>query len=84
MNSKENSTGASGGARTPLSLIDAIDLLNEAREINEAAFMACLGINDRKAKGALQRLLSVCGDTMGMAAGSLETLRAGAQEGGSA
>ena len=84
MNSKTDSTTASGGARISLNLIDAIDLLAEARQVNEAAFMACASIHNRQHQDALQQVLALCGDTLRNVADNLDAIRAEAMEGGAA
>ncbi|MBN9334910.1 hypothetical protein [Devosia sp.] len=84
MNSKENSTTGSGGARISLNLIDAIDLLAEARQVNQAAFMACASIHNRQHQEALQQVLSLCGETLRNVSENLDALRAEAREGGAA
>lgn len=84
MNSKENSTPAPFDARTALNLLDVADLLTEARQLNEAAFMACVSITDRQQQGALQQVLAMCGDIMRNVADNLDALQTEAREGGAA
>lgn len=80
----ENSTTTSGGARISLNLLDAIDFLREAMDINQAAFMACDSIRNKQQQEALQRILSMSGDIMRNVSENLEVIRAEAQEGGAA
>ncbi len=84
MDTKDNTATAAGGARISLNLIDAIDLLREARDINEAAFMACNNIANRRHQAALQRIIGMSGDIMRHVSENLEVIRADAREGGAA
>lgn len=81
MDTKKN-TSAPAGSATPLSpLIDAMDFLGEARQFNEAAYMACEGLSF-DTKSALQRVLGASADAMKFALDKLEDVQAQLGQGG--
>ncbi|MGV8833277.1 MAG: hypothetical protein ACOH2N_14985 [Devosia sp.] len=82
MDAQTNITPSKTGAISMRNLIDAIDLLHEAQQVNEAAFMACGSLAIRSQKEALQRVLAMCGDILKNVADTLEVIRAEVREGG--
>ena len=82
MDTQDNTAAAATGARISVNLIDAIDLLNEARQINEAAHMACMSMHDRQQRDAMQRIIGLCSDILTNVTGNLEVVRAETREGG--
>ena len=57
-------------------LIDAIDILNEARDLNEAAFMAAEGLKTAQHRNALTRLSCTIADRLKDVDALLNSIRA--------
>lgn len=55
-------------------LIDAIDLLAEANDLNEAAFMAISAITNKAHRNAMERLIGTIGDRITSVDGLLNGL----------
>ncbi len=60
-------------AKVPVELMDAADLLSEAVDLIEAAFMACLDVPDKQRRDALRGITCKAGDIARLSSEKLQS-----------
>lgn len=83
MDTQKNISISRAGATPLKTLVDAMDLMGEAKHFTEAAYMACEGLSS-DTRGALQQVLGASADVIKSALEKIEEVRAHLNDGGAA